>query len=156
MANYESANGYFPYGVIYGSAGCGPFSANRHWQAAMITDGLSNTMFMGEVIQALNDTDFDMRGDFFNDDIGAAQFMTLYTPNSGIDSMGHWNLTPSPDPGPVGGGDVYVSARSRHPGGVNVVFGDGSVQFITNQISVDVWRSLSTMTADDLISGSGY
>ena len=53
-----------------------------------ITDGLSNTMFMGEVIQAINDADFDFRGDFFNDDIGAAQFMTLYTPNSGIDSMG--------------------------------------------------------------------
>jgi len=128
----------------------------RHWKATNITDGLSNTMFLGEVIQAINDTDFDMRGDFFNDDIGAAQFMTLFTPNSGIDSMGHWGLAPSNDPGPVRNGEVYVSARSRHPGGVNVAMGDGSVQFITNQISLDVWRSLSSMASDDLISGSGY
>ena len=28
MANYESANGYFPYGVIYGPAGCGAVNAS--------------------------------------------------------------------------------------------------------------------------------
>jgi prepilin-type processing-associated H-X9-DG protein len=51
---------------------------------------------------------------------------------------------------------VYVSSRSRHPGGVNVVFGDGSVPFMTDGISIGVWRALSSMNADDLIDGSGY
>ncbi len=64
----------------------GPFGPNKSWLAAQITDGLSNTMFMGEVIQAVNDSDWDFRGDFFNSDCGAAEFMTLYTPNSGIDT----------------------------------------------------------------------
>jgi prepilin-type N-terminal cleavage/methylation domain-containing protein/prepilin-type processing-associated H-X9-DG protein len=134
----------------------GPFSVNRHWQAAMITDGVSKTMFLGEVIQAVNDSDFDFRGDFLNDDLGAAQFMTLYTPNSGIDSMAAFGSEPN-EPGlSQMGGAVYVSSRSRHPGGVNVAFGDGSVQFITDQIAVTVWRSLSSMNADDLVNGSAY
>jgi prepilin-type N-terminal cleavage/methylation domain-containing protein/prepilin-type processing-associated H-X9-DG protein len=134
----------------------GPFAANRHWQAAAITDGLSNTMFVGEVIQAINDTDFDFRGDFLNDDLGAAQFMTLYTPNSGIDSMAAYGADPNQPGQSQMGGPVYVSSRSRHPNGVNAAFGDGSVQFITDAIAVNVWRSLSSIKADDLISGSGY
>jgi prepilin-type N-terminal cleavage/methylation domain-containing protein/prepilin-type processing-associated H-X9-DG protein len=134
----------------------GPFSANRHWQAAAITDGLSHTIFMGEVIQAVADSDFDFRGDFFNDDLGAAQFMTLYTPNSGIDSMAAYGSDPN-QPGPSQmGGPVYVSSRSRHPGGVQIAFGDGSAQFIADSIALNVWRSLSSMNADDLINGSGY
>jgi prepilin-type processing-associated H-X9-DG protein len=54
------------------------------------------------------------------------------------------------------GGPVYVSSRSRHPGGVNVAFGDGSSQFIANSIAVGVWRSLSSMNADDIVNGSAY
>ena len=64
----------------------GPFGPNKSWLAAQISDGLSNTMFMGEIIQAVNDSDWDFRGDIFNADCGAAEFMTLYTPNSGIDT----------------------------------------------------------------------
>ncbi len=140
-----------PFGppTMFGGAVVG-----RRCKAADVTDGLSNTMFMGEVVQAINDADFDFRGDFFNDDVGAAQFMTLFTPNSGIDSMGHYNIVSSGDPGPVRDGDIYVSARSRHPGGVNVSMGDASVHFVSNQISLDVWRALSSMAADDPIRDS--
>jgi prepilin-type N-terminal cleavage/methylation domain-containing protein/prepilin-type processing-associated H-X9-DG protein len=144
----------------------GPFSppvtlksgavVGRHRTAADISDGLSCTMFMGEVSQALKDESFDFRGDFLNDDYGAAQFMTLYTPNSGIDTMPAYGVDQE-DPGPSQpSGTVYVSTRSRHPGGVNVSFGDGAVLFISNGISINLWRALSSMNADDLIDGSGY
>jgi prepilin-type processing-associated H-X9-DG protein len=33
-------------------------------------------------------------------------------------------------------------ARSLHPGGVNVCFGDGSVRFIKNSIANPVWFAL--------------
>ncbi len=68
----------------------GPFGPNRQSTAANIRDGLSNTLFMSEVIQAISDDIsycYDLRGDFFNNDSGAAEFMTYYTPNSGVDSM---------------------------------------------------------------------
>ena len=66
------------------------------WQAKVsdVRDGLANTLFMAEILQAVNDSDWDFRGDFFNCDLGAAQFMTLYTPNSGIDSVACYGTTP--------------------------------------------------------------
>jgi prepilin-type N-terminal cleavage/methylation domain-containing protein/prepilin-type processing-associated H-X9-DG protein len=134
----------------------GPFSSNRYRRAADVSDGLSYTMFFGEVAQALDDASFDFRGDIFNDDLGASQFMTLYTPNSGIDSMAAYGVDQN-DPGPSQmGGPVYVSARSRHPNGVNVAFGDGAVQFINDSITIGLWRTLSSMNANDVVDGSGY
>lgn len=49
------------------------------------------------------------------------------------------------------GGPTYaaVTARSYHPGGVNVVMGDGSVQFISNSIERRVWRSMGTMNGKE-------
>jgi prepilin-type N-terminal cleavage/methylation domain-containing protein len=128
----------------------GPFGSNWQAMASQITDGLSNTMFMGEIIQGTNDEDFDHRGDFINNDQGAAQFMTYYTPNSGIDSV--TCLGPSPnEPGPCNNrtGPVYASARSNHAGGVSVSFGDGAVQFISDSIDLNIWRAISTMAGGE-------
>jgi len=36
-----------------------------------------------------------------------------------------------------------LSARSNHPGGVNVTFGDGSVRFVSDSITEKVWRESS-------------
>ena len=76
----------------------GPFGPNRQSRAADVKDGLSNTLFLSEIIQTLNDSDWDLRGDFFNDTNGAAEFMSRYTPNSGIDMMPA--CASATDPGP--------------------------------------------------------
>ncbi|MCL2005987.1 MAG: DUF1559 domain-containing protein [Planctomycetaceae bacterium] len=36
------------------------------------------------------------------------------------------------------------AARSFHPGGVNVVFGDGSGRFATDSVALEVWRAAAT------------
>lgn len=41
------------------------------------------------------------------------------------------------------------TARSYHPGGVNVVFVDGSVRFAANTIALDVWRNIATRDRSD-------
>ena len=45
---------------------------------------------------------------------------------------------------------------SRHPGGVNFLFGDGSVRFIKNSISKQVYGSLATRNGGEVISSDSY
>ncbi|TWT79912.1 hypothetical protein CA13_13210 [Planctomycetes bacterium CA13] len=43
----------------------------------------------------------------------------------------------------------WRTARSRHAGGVNVLYGDGSTQFITNSVDGDLWKAASTRMKKD-------
>jgi prepilin-type N-terminal cleavage/methylation domain-containing protein/prepilin-type processing-associated H-X9-DG protein len=40
----------------------------------------------------------------------------------------------------------WRTARSRHPGGVNLLMADGSTRFISNDISQPVWQAMATRT----------
>jgi prepilin-type processing-associated H-X9-DG protein len=42
---------------------------------------------------------------------------------------------------------ITMSARSMHPGGVNVLMGDGSIHFVADEIDLAVWRAAGTMQA---------
>jgi prepilin-type N-terminal cleavage/methylation domain-containing protein/prepilin-type processing-associated H-X9-DG protein len=56
------------------------------------------------------------------------------------------------------GGPTYaaVTARSYHPGGVNVLLGDGSVRFVKNSIAWSTWRALGTIASGEVISSDSY
>src|SRR5262249_48932399 len=41
--------------------------------------------------------------------------------------------------------DTMIGASSMHPGGVNVLFMDGSVRFIKNTVNHNVWRALGSV-----------
>jgi prepilin-type N-terminal cleavage/methylation domain-containing protein/prepilin-type processing-associated H-X9-DG protein len=45
---------------------------------------------------------------------------------------------------------AWRAARSRHPGGVNVLFGDGSVHFISDTVNLDTWRALATRAGGEM------
>ena len=45
---------------------------------------------------------------------------------------------------------------SRHPGGVNVLFGDGSVRFVKDSVNLAVWRALGTCSGNEAISADSY
>lgn len=69
----------------------------------------------------------------------------VLTPNSSIpDGFDTWNSYSL--------GQGAMSARSYHPGGVNVVFGDGSARFISESIELNVWRSLGTNYGGEVYS----
>jgi len=51
---------------------------------------------------------------------------------------------------------AYAGARSRHPGGLNVLFGDGSVRFLKNSINMATWIGLNTMGSGEVISSDSY
>ncbi len=56
------------------------------------------------------------------------------------------------------GGPTYaaVTAHSYHSGGVNVLFGDGSVKFVKNSINWQIWRALGTVAGGEVISSDAF
>jgi len=57
---------------------------------------------------------------------------------------------------PWAGALSLVSASSRHPGGVNTAFADGSVKFIKSTINNQVWVGLGTRNGGEVISSDAY
>ena len=121
-------------------------------------DGLSNTLYMSEVRIGMktgnvNNT-YDLRGDIFNDDDPGPAFYTITCPNSSTPDR-IWcfeeitapceNVTPEDD-------RIFQAARSRHTGGVNVALGDGSVQFVSDTIALNVWQAAGTLTGGEALS----
>lgn len=46
---------------------------------------------------------------------------------------------------------ALVSARSNHPGGVQVGLADGSCRFISEAIDIDTWRALATRSGGEVV-----
>ncbi|WP_197525830.1 DUF1559 family PulG-like putative transporter [Pseudobythopirellula maris] len=73
----------------------------------------------------------------------ATQYNHVAPPNAPFPDCGQFNIPDRPfEPG-------VVSARSWHPGVVNVVFGDGHHQAITDNIDLQVWRAMGTRNGED-------
>ena len=123
-----------------------------------ITDGTSNTLMLSEVKQGKG---LDARG--FAWWGGGSGFVTLFGPNSRTDPDvmgGAWCNTADPrnapcttaisaPPSPFG---RRQGARSLHTGGVNAAMSDGSVQFISDSISIPVWQALGTSQGKEAVS----
>jgi prepilin-type processing-associated H-X9-DG protein len=58
----------------------------------------------------------------------------------------------------MNGGPTYaaITARSYHPGGVNVLLGDGSVRFVKDSIDGRTWRALGTIAGNEAISSDAF
>lgn len=56
------------------------------------------------------------------------------------------------------GGPTFASitARSMHPGGVNTLFGDGSVRFMKKTVNGHVWRAIGTVSGGEVVSSDSY
>ncbi|WP_165229958.1 DUF1559 domain-containing protein [Aquisphaera insulae] len=56
------------------------------------------------------------------------------------------------------GGPTYaaITSRSYHAGGVNTLFGDGSVHFIKSSVSLPTWRGLGTVAGGEVLSADSF
>ena len=50
----------------------------------------------------------------------------------------------------------WKTARSLHPGGANLLFGDGHVAFLKNAVAPPVWSALSTRAGGEVLSADAY
>jgi prepilin-type processing-associated H-X9-DG protein len=42
-----------------------------------------------------------------------------------------------------------MAARSKHPGGVNVLFADGHVQRVSNDVNLLIWQAIATVAGEE-------
>ncbi len=106
---------------------------------------------MAEYLKPLSGNDNDWRADFHNDD-GVFRFHTVNTPNSTVPDQVGW-AQPNYGDGlmPVlATTPQHNAARSRHPGGVHVCYGDGTVRWVANNIALATWQALGTMDGNEV------
>jgi prepilin-type processing-associated H-X9-DG protein len=145
----------------------GPFQHDVAKPFSAIKDGTSNTAMASEVIAGADDlysddNKMDARGVWAEGtSAGAAMYTHLNTPNSSVgDALfmsGQENCVPTDQTLPcvsTAGATYYnenASARSRHPGGVNVVFLDGHGSFYSNTVNAQTWMYLSTIAGNETV-----
>jgi prepilin-type N-terminal cleavage/methylation domain-containing protein/prepilin-type processing-associated H-X9-DG protein len=54
------------------------------------------------------------------------------------------------------GEESIVAARSYHPGGVNVLMGDGQVRFVSDSVNEGVWRAVGSRNGQESIDNSAF
>ena len=130
----------------------GPFWFGKEISFRNISDGTSKTGLIAEMIQApsISDAtaDKDRRARIWVRNSGAYQIQAVQLPNS-EDPDRTRRCVDSPETGlPCQrGGNNYASnvrlaSRSRHPGGVQMAFCDGSARFISESVDLFAWRSV--------------
>ena len=80
-------------------------------------------------------------------------FNTVVPPNS---RLAPWNSCVDNCPGCHGDYSQFSNSQSNHPGGVNVLFTDGSVRFEKDGINPKTWMSLGTRANSDIVSGEEF
>jgi prepilin-type processing-associated H-X9-DG protein len=116
-----------------------------------ITDGLSKTIMMSETVQGQGG---DLRG--FTWWGWAAGFETFASPNGADPDLMQRpeycqkDIQPNPPCGTAAGPRFNNAARSRHPGGVNVLLCDSSVQFVVDDVDLTTWRAASTIKGEEV------
>ena len=143
-----------------------------------VTDGLSNTAFFSEKMRG-NGTP-DPKTDLFvmtNQTSLAATYTTCMATNiltatpltskwgyswvMGENCCTQYNHVATPNsiscagipfPGSMTNMAMVVTASSRHIGGVQVMMGDGAVNFASSSIDLGVWRALGTRNGREVFS----
>ncbi|QDV36219.1 DUF1559 family PulG-like putative transporter [Tautonia plasticadhaerens] len=165
-----------PRGVFYYLSGV---------SLASITDGTSNTAFFSEKIRGTGTRDGDARSDslitaspttldetyqnctstnpqttprltmvqgasWVMGEMCCTQYNHVSTPNTATCAgLGFANNSMANMP-------MQVPPSSDHPGGVNTLFGDGTVRFVKDGVSLQTYRALGTRNGGETVSADSY
>ncbi len=136
-----------------------------------ISDGTSNTVLLSEVLpysEPLNGSNADspqghnndVRGAVIMPAAGGNMFLTYTQPNSSTQDvllgcetrmqanhLNKLNCTQN-----QADGNTWAAARSKHTGGVNAAFADGSVKFIRDSVDPATWRGMGSKSGGEVVT----
>jgi prepilin-type N-terminal cleavage/methylation domain-containing protein/prepilin-type processing-associated H-X9-DG protein len=137
----------------------GPFYPNSHTRIRDVTDGLSNTVYVGERSSILSNNTWvgvvpgsvvvprlDLRP-WPSENNGGTDLVGCH---SGPDVHDHPQVIIHAPNNPFGHTDEMWG---EHGPGCNVLFGDGSIRFYTAFTNPNVWVALSTRNGGEIVSG---
>ncbi|MHC5538749.1 DUF1559 domain-containing protein [Singulisphaera rosea] len=171
--NYRSCNG----ATWSGRSGNGMFGQISSTHYANITDGLSNTAAFSERNKGTNDAKIlDRLADLYANPgvwtqdtfskwcitLSDAQAATLYHDVDGgqnwLEGNMNWtrynHVLPPGSPSCKNGltwNGVAMTATSWHPGGVNLLLGDGSTRFVKSSVDASVWSATATIAGGEIV-----
>lgn len=129
----------------------GIFFAQSKVRMAQIEDGTSHTAVISELILSPDTTSHDIRGRYYNPGHGGVLFSTRIPPNTLVPDRFNWcSDKPVPRaPCVWSGSNMFVSARSYHPGGVNMAMADGSVRFVEDTVDASVYAASGSRNGEE-------
>jgi prepilin-type N-terminal cleavage/methylation domain-containing protein/prepilin-type processing-associated H-X9-DG protein len=160
-AHVNASLAFANYVGVYGSeeitedhgGGDGIFYRNSRTRIRDITDGTSNTLMVGERSSRVAYSSWT--GALTGSEVvpnlpteyGNGSSAVLCLGHIGYAEDGHTPNNPL---------NRVEDFSSRHAGGVNFVFADGSVRFIRDSINPVVWHALGTRAGGEVISSDDY
>lgn len=161
ISTYQGIAGAYPTVAPYTEAtltGNIPKNGMFGWEFARsmgdVTDGLSNTLAIGEFVQIdVKSTSIyhappgNVRPWIFGGGLGYGTSpatysakVLVYTINARVDRQADGILY------------NHLPMGSFHPGGSNFLLGDGSVTFLTDSVSLDLYRKLGTVAGGEAVT----
>ena len=135
----------------------GPFYRNSKTRISDVTDGTTQSIFLGEHSSRLSDKTWagvvpgaTVHPGFSSPENGPDGAATMVLYHMGP-SGGELDITGFPIIHPVNFPTFHVGQMySEHPGGGNVGMGDGSVQFISQNVDLLIWAELSSIAEGEV------
>lgn len=136
----------------------GMFYAKSKIRVANVTDGTSNTLMGGEIIivQDVDDRDEDYRGRYYYGIGGNTLFSTLNPPNTSISDVSNAFCPQDPPreaPCRRSFFRVVQYLRSYHPGIANVLYADGSVHVMSDDVDPFVYLDSGSRAGEEVSGG---
>ena len=131
----------------------GMFCYRTTWRRANVRDGMSNTMFVGEIVEGHTIASANVWS------LGARHLHSMRSTDNPLNTrpgegvfvkVGGGGGTGS-DP-PLYGYKANGAFASEHPGGALFAFGDGHVEYLSENIDLISYRALSTRDGGEVLS----